>query len=130
MFYLQNNMRIIFIVVLFIFLSLKGIAQADSIDYNHGVPVNDDDTVQNFPEADFEPKTKLILVKPDQIPGSLKKALTRRSVYNGWDKFPVYLNETTGFYEIRVINAGDTTALAVDKKGNTVTFGKGTIDDL
>jgi hypothetical protein len=120
----------LFLTIVFFLVSLNGKAQSDSIEYNHGVPIGNDDTVQYFPDNDIAPKTKLSVVRPDQLPSQLKKALKTKSVYKGWDKFPVIFNGATKLYEVRVLQGNDTTVLGVNKDGDTVTYGKGTIDDL
>jgi hypothetical protein len=125
----KTGMRLL-ITMIFVLASLNGKAQSDSIEYNHGVPVGNDDTVQHFPDNDIAPKTKLNVVKPGQLPSRLRKALETKSIYKGWNRFPVIFNETTRLYEVRVLQAGDTTVLGVNKDGDTVTYGKGTIDDL
>jgi hypothetical protein len=127
--HVEKSMRLLLITIL-VFISLNGKAQSDSIDYNHGVPIGNDDTVQNFPDNDLEPKTKLSVVDAEKLPATLRKALKTKSIYKGWDKFPVIFNHTTGLYQIRVVQAGDTTVLGVNKNGDTVTYGKGTVDDL
>lgn len=115
--------------VLSVGCSINGFSQSDSIEYNHGVPVGDDDTVQNFPTRDSPPNSDLVKVPSGEIPDPLIKALKKKSIYNGWEKFPVYLNKASGIYDVRILQGSDTIVFGLNKDGNLVTIGEKTVDD-
>jgi hypothetical protein len=99
-------------------------AQQDSTVYHMGLPVSDDDTVQNFPQYDYFPKQDSEIIRYDLLPQKVQRQLKHNVNYAGWDQFPVYFNRHTDIYTIRIKQGSDTTVIGLNKNGKPVTFGE------
>jgi hypothetical protein len=99
-------------------------AQQDSTVYHQGIPVSDDDTVQNFPQYDYFPKQDSENIRYDLLPQKVQRQLKHNTNYAGWDQFPVYFNRHTDIYTIRIKQGSDTTVIGLNKNGKPVTFGE------
>lgn len=121
------------ILITLIFFSagvVQAQAQNDSTtQYIQGIPVTDDDTVQNFPREDVYPINKLIVIPDDQLPGKLRKALNKDSQYEGWNKMPVYFDKNTSLYIVQVGEGLDVKRYGFNKNGKPVTFSEYTKPD-
>jgi hypothetical protein len=109
---------------------LVSLGQSDSTtEYRQGLPVSDDDTVQNFPARDFYPKNKYKVVPPSEVPEKVLKTLNRKSVYRGWEQMPVYLDVNIDIFYVRVRSTSDTITFGLNRQGKAVAYGRKSIDD-
>jgi hypothetical protein len=119
-----------FIVSLFLLMVCSAVnAQQDSTVYHQGIPVSDDDTVQNFPQYDYFPKQDSEIIRYDLLPQKVQRQLKHNANYAGWNQFPVYFNRHTDIYTIRIKQGSDTTVIGLNKNGKPVTFGESSRED-
>jgi hypothetical protein len=116
--------RLALLPVLLTALSPAVKGQQDSTVYLQGLPVSEDDTVQNFPHYDYFPKQDSEIIRYDLLPPKLQRQLKHNVNYKGWDQFPIYFNRHTDIYTIRIKEGGDTTVIGLNKNGKPVTFGE------
>lgn len=109
---------------------VKGYSQTDSATvYRHGLPVSEDDTVQNFPQYDYYPKNIQVVIPDHHLPSKLHKTLHNNPRYKGWDQLPVYYNKNTDIYTIRILENSDTTFIGLNKNGKPVSYGNNSVED-
>jgi hypothetical protein len=101
---------------------VHAIAQDDSTQYINGIPVTEQDSVDNPPPADLFPKENHQLVPRQKLPKKLLEALTEKSQFNGWEKTGVYLDTNTGLYIVTIPLDRGRKVFGLDKKGKTVTY--------
>jgi hypothetical protein len=73
-------MKISVLLLLLLVCGTRLLAQDDSAThYIHGLPVSEDDTVQNFPQEDRVPKSRIVVIPhaqlPEKILGTLEKKI-------------------------------------------------------
>jgi hypothetical protein len=117
------------LIQLFCFMSVAAWSQNDSTVYEQGIPVSDDDTVQNFPRQDFYPKKKIEVLSYNAVPDKIKKALNKNSLYKGWNRLPIYHDLNTDIFYVRIVNKTDTTTYGLNKHGDPVTYGEHSVND-
>jgi hypothetical protein len=105
-------------------------AQSDSTTlFRQGLPVSDDDTVQHFPAKDFYPRTNIRSVRESDLPQKVVHTLNRKSIYEGWNRLPVYHDLNTDIFYVRVVHGSDTASYGLNRNGKAVSYGRKTIDD-
>lgn len=120
---------------LLLFLTMMACAvnaytQTDSATvYRHGLPVSEDDTVQNFPQNDYYPKNVRMVIPDNHLPPKLHKSLQENPRYSGWEQLPVYYDKNTDIYTIRILENSDTTFIGLNRNGKPVSYGNNSIDD-
>lgn len=105
-------------------------AQSDSTTYQFGLPVEEDDTVQNFPQQDLAPENHYRKMSINELPVKLRKRL-RTSDYEGWEKSGVYYDKNSDLYYVRVRRGEEIRSIGLNRNGKPVTFNAATsVDDL
>lgn len=117
------------VTILLTCTALCSAAQDDSTVYRHGLPVSDDDTVQNFPERDYSPRENVVVVPHSKLPKDLKDELNENAEFKGWQDMPVLFDHNTGRYIVRIKNDTTVTTIGVNKNGKPVTYGVGTQEE-
>jgi len=97
-------------------------AQSDSTRYINGLPVSEDDTVQQFPRNDLGPSNKLIPLTAKQLPPSVLEALEEKAQYQGWQDSTVYFEKNTGLYIVPVKYEEGVKIFGLNENGKPVTF--------
>src|SRR5689334_15502921 len=90
------------LLMLFFFFTITGYAQHDSTRYANGLPVSQDDTVQQFPQRDLNPVNELIRTEKREVPKKIIKRLQKDKLYEGWEKVPIYFDKNTKLYVIHI----------------------------
>ena|SRR5688572_16361098 len=114
-------------LILIAFVVLAGQMSAfgqekDSTRYINGLPVSEDDTVQQFLPGDLEPKSKLMEVPPEALPSAILKVLNEQEQYRGWRDSTVYFESNTRLYIIPVRSRDGVTIYGLNEDGKPVTF--------
>jgi len=123
-------MRVVLLLAILLFVHGPLSAQGDSAThYIHGLPVSEDDTVQNFPANDYAPANEVIVVPAGKLPENLLNALNEKSEFKGWERLPVLKEVNTGIYRVRILNKTDTTFFGLNENGKVVSYGKNSVDD-
>ncbi|HYC86708.1 MAG TPA: hypothetical protein VEB86_15855 [Chryseosolibacter sp.] len=120
--------RLLLLGVICLMLASRAWAQDDSIRYRHGIPVTENDTTENDLVEDRYPHERLTRILPENLPSQLRRALERKSVYTGWEKFPVYFNENTNLYIIRIKTDRTIKVFGLNHAGKGVTYDEMSID--
>jgi hypothetical protein len=97
-------------------------SQGDSTLYINGLPVSEDDTVQQFPAQEVPPTDKLKPVGVPQLPDEVREALEEQSQYSGWRDSTIYFEENTGLYLVPVKYEGGVRIFGLDENGEPVTY--------
>jgi hypothetical protein len=98
------------------------IAQTDSTRYEYGLPVTEDDTATDFPSTDLYPPTNYREVNVTDLPGRVRKALTKQDQYRGWEKGLLYFDQNTKIYFVEVPRGDDVHVFGLSKSGKPVSF--------
>jgi hypothetical protein len=124
------NIRILIFAFLSFGTSYTCFSQSDSTQYINGLPVNEDDTVQNFPQGDRYPHNHYRKVNASDLPGKLKTALDKNEAFRGWEQSAVYFDDNNDLYYIRVRSGADLKVIGVNKRGKAVNYNvRSSVDD-
>lgn len=104
-------------------------SQADSTRYINGLPVSEDDTVQQFPQADLGPKNKLTAVPVNKLPSRLLEVLESEDQYKGWQDSTIYFEKNTGLYLVPVKYKEGVKIFGLSENGDPVTFDEITVQE-
>lgn len=97
-------------------------SQDDSTRYIFGLPVSDDDTVEQFLERDLEPKENLQAVPVSKLPSEVHEALVKEEQYRGWQDSTIYFDKNTRLFMVHVKTGASIRIYGLDENGNPVTF--------
>jgi hypothetical protein len=97
-------------------------AQNDSTRYINGLPVTDDDTVEQFIENDVGVKDKIRAVSTGELPRKVLKALKKGDQYNGWEDSVIYFDENTRLFMVPVKYGEGIKIFGINEDGHPVTF--------
>lgn len=111
-----------FVAACMLFPLSRSFSQNDSTRYINGLPVSEDDTVQNFPIQDLEPKDQLVALPPNALPADLVKSLEKDELYAGWRDSTVYYDANTNLYFVHVKREGSVKIFGLNENGKPVTF--------
>lgn len=101
--------------------SLAADGQDDSVYFEMGLPMVIEDTATGYPYKDIEPKDQFKKLLPGDIPHRLYESLTTNEQYEGWEKFPVYLDKNTGLYIVRTSRGKNIWTFGMNGRGKPVT---------
>jgi hypothetical protein len=119
----RMKMKVLILLVPSLFACMSALAQGDSAThYVHGLPVSEDDTVQNFPVNDYPPFNKVVTIPHQLLPEKILKSLRTKSEFKGWEQLPVLKEVNTGIYRIRIAHENDTTHFGLNENGKVVTY--------
>jgi hypothetical protein len=126
----MKNLRVLIsALTLFVFAAVSPAAsQDDSTQYILGIPVSEDDTVENFPGRDLPPGQNHVRVPSEKLPEHLQKVLKNKSIYKGWHLSPVYLDKNTNLYLITIRGKDAVRVFGLDEYGKPVTYDEVSID--
>lgn len=105
-----------------LFSVLELFSQSDSTRYINGLPVSEDDTVQNFLPHDAEPKNERVAVALAALPADLLRSLEKEGLYSGWKDTAVFYDRNTGLYLIHVKKGESLKIFGLNKNGKPVTY--------
>ena len=114
--------KLIILASITLLAGFSAFSQADSTRYINGLPVSDDDTVQQFPQNDLAPAKKITPVEVKNLPAKLREALEQGAQYEGWKDSTVYFDNNTQQYIVPVKYEGGVKIFGVDKDGNPVRY--------
>jgi hypothetical protein len=116
-------MKLLIVFCFCISFCSAALAQTDSIEYVHGLPVtgDPDDTV-TATTTDRAPKDILVEVPVDKLPRRLRKTLEKDPEYEGWEKFNVYRDVNTGLYILPIQRGSIIRTYGLNENGKPVTF--------
>jgi hypothetical protein len=97
------------------------IGQPDSTLYSNGIPMVDEDSVENIIPPDQDPKKQRVRVPEEKIPARVSKVL-RSDNYKGWEKTGLYLDKNTRLYIVTVPYADGFRIFGLDQYGKPVTY--------
>lgn len=112
------------ITALLLLLALPVMAQRNPTD-----PDTIDDQVANqeswyndtLPE-DLEPKRDSVLVAVDDLPQKLRKVLSSKDEYAGWQKGRIYYDKVVRIYKVFIPDERDVRIYGFSKEGHPVSF--------
>lgn len=106
-----------------VMLSINVWAQeTDSTVYRFGLPVSDDDTTEQFLQADRIPGNEWKAIPVDDLPSEVLEAITEGSQYQGWRDSTVYFEKNTGHYLVPVEGEDGLRIYGLNEDGEPVTF--------
>lgn len=115
--------RVVLILAAASLMSFASLAQdRDSIQYIHGLPVGEEDTVEQIPADDLGPANKITPVSLDNLPRKLRKELERGSQYDGWKDTTIYYERNTGHYIVPVRSGDGVRIFGLTRQGRPVTY--------
>lgn len=94
--------------------------QDDSLRYIRGLPQHGDDTVQQVPEPDYQPRDNFVEIANEQLPPAVYKTLEEGPQYHGWQDAPLMLDKNTGLYWIHFTDDSTTRSYGFNKNGDPV----------
>jgi hypothetical protein len=97
-------------------------AQNDSTRYINGLPVSEDDTVEQFINNDLGQKDQIKAVSPTELPRKVLKALKKGDQYDGWEDSTIYFDENTRLYLVPVKYKDGIKTFGINESGHPVTF--------
>ncbi|RAW00115.1 hypothetical protein [Pseudochryseolinea flava] len=117
-------MKIILTTSLVLFSSVSLLAQRDPT-----VPDTVDDRVANQASwyndtlpNDLPPHRDSTLVNVNNLPQKLKKALSSKDEYGGWEKGKIYYDHPTKIYKVHIANGNDVRIYGFTPDGHPVSF--------
>jgi hypothetical protein len=113
---------IIIALLLFTAPAIAVVAQSDSTQYVYGIPVTDEDSVENIPFPDLEPIDNYRKLDRSDLPSGLVKALETNDQFKGWEKRAVYLDKNTDLYIVTIPFGDAFRVFGLDKNGKGVTY--------
>jgi hypothetical protein len=114
--------RLILSAAAFLFVAYGVQAQNDSTRYINGLPVSEDDTVEQFIENDLGVKDKIRAVSTSELPRKVLKALKKGDQYNGWEDSVIYFDENTRLFLVPVKYEEGIKTFGINEDGHPVTF--------
>ena len=97
-------------------------AQNDSTRYINGLPVTNDDTVEQFIENDLGVKDKIRAISTSELPRKVLKALKKGDQYDGWEDSVIYFDENTRLFMVPVKYEEGIKIFGINEDGHSVTF--------
>jgi hypothetical protein len=110
------------VIVGLTFCMQTAFAQNDSLEFIHGLPVIEDDTVQQFPQEDLEPLSNYTRIAKNEIPPRLQRTLKHDDLYKGWENSPIYLDRNTGLYILHLSSATSVRTYRFNESGKPVSY--------
>ena len=97
-------------------------AQSDTTEFVYGIPVTEEDSVENIPFPDLEPVDNYRKLSKSDLPSGLSNSLDRKEEFKGWEKRGVYLDRNTGLYIVTIPFGDAFRIFGLDKDGKGVTY--------
>jgi hypothetical protein len=97
-------------------------AQNDSTRYINGLPVSEDDTVEQFIDNDLGQKDQIKAVSATELPRKVLKALKKGDQYEGWEDSTIYFDQNTRLYLVPVKYKDGVKTFGINEGGHPVTF--------
>ena len=74
----------------------------DTIQFHHGLPEEQEDTVSKIQQQDFKPTDNFVEISAEQVPQELYKTLNREKLFKGWEHQVLQLDKNTGTYWLQI----------------------------
>ena len=113
-------MKIVLIVTLYLVSHVALCQDDDTIQYHHGLPETVEDTAQEIPQSDFNPKDSRVEISVEQLPQDVVKTLDKGPQYKGWQDGIILFDKKTELYWLQLKNDNSVRSYGFDKKGNSV----------
>jgi hypothetical protein len=114
--------RVLLSAAAFLLLTFFVKAQNDSTRYINGLPVSEDDTVEQFIENDLGVKDKIRAVSTSELPRKVLKTLKKGDQYEGWQDSVIYFDENTRLFIVPVKYEGGIKTFGINEDGHPITF--------
>jgi hypothetical protein len=94
----------------------------DTIQFIQGLPVIEEDTVQQVPQPDVTPYQNKQIIKPQQLPPGVRNALNKDSLFVNWQREEILVDKNTGLYWINFNIENKRRSYGFNSRGDIVSF--------